>query len=101
MKRIRLLEAEERWTETTMARAIIHSQLFARQLLIVPNCTWAGHESDLLAIDPRNMKLVEIEIKISRADLLADAKKDKWRSPAWVRGKGYVRDEDRKPLEHL
>lgn len=62
-----------------MARAIIHSQVFNRQLVVVPNTSWGGHEADLLAVDSRNMKLVEIEIKISRADLFADAKKDKWK----------------------
>ena len=77
MKRLRWVELEE-WTEARVARTLIHSQLFSRQLLIVPNTNWAGHECDLLAVDPRCMKLVEIEVKISRADLAADVKKDKW-----------------------
>lgn len=48
-----------------------------RHLVLVPNCSWPGSECDLLAVTP-NLRIIDVEIKISRADLKADAKKDKW-----------------------
>lgn len=72
------------WSEARVARALIHSQLFQRKLLIVPRCHFTGPEADLLAVHAPSMRLIDVEIKISRADLLADPKKDKW----WVR-KGW------------
>jgi hypothetical protein len=87
-----------KWTEARVARTIIHSKLFGRQLVIVPNTNWAGHESDLLAVDPRNLKLVEIEIKVSLADLRADADKEKW----WTHSDIFAtRDARVAPREHL
>jgi hypothetical protein len=66
------------WSEARIGRALVHSQLFQRKIVIVPRCHWAGHEADLLAIHQPSLRLIDIEIKISRADLLADPKKDKW-----------------------
>lgn len=55
------------------------------KLLVVPTCNWYGHEADLLVIENK-LRIVDIEIKISRADLKADAKKSKWwRSRPWSR----------------
>jgi len=48
-----------------------------KHLLLVPNCSWPGSECDLLAVTP-NLRVIDVEIKISRADLRADAKKEKW-----------------------
>ena len=78
MKRVALLEHFLPWSEATISKALVHSQLFQRKLLIVPRCHWAGAEADLLAVHTPSMRLLDIEIKISRADLLADPKKDKW-----------------------
>lgn len=65
------------WSETSIARALAR-QTFGRQhLVVVPNCTWTGHECDLLVVTA-NLRIIDVEIKISRADLKADAKKDKW-----------------------
>jgi hypothetical protein len=65
------------WTEANIARALA-LQVFARKYLImVPNCNWTGYECDLLAVAP-DLRIVDIEVKISRSDLKADAKKDKW-----------------------
>jgi hypothetical protein len=73
------------WTEANIARALA-LQVFARKYLVmVPNCNWTGYECDLLAVAP-DLRIVDIEVKISRSDLKADAKKDKW----WHREfKGY------------
>lgn len=78
MKRIALLDDALPWSEARIAKALVHSQLFQRKLLIVPRCHFAGAEADLLAVHTPSLRLIDIEIKISRADLLADPKKDKW-----------------------
>lgn len=87
MRRVQLRELRpEGWSENLIARAIARDQAVARRaLLVVPRCHWTGHECDLLAVDRETLKLVDIEVKISRADLKADAKKDKWWSYHWSR----------------
>lgn len=79
------------WTETNIARALA-LQVFARKYLVmVPNCNWTGYECDLLAVAP-DLRLVDIEVKISRADLKVDAKKSKW----WHREhRGYGPEQER------
>lgn len=68
------------WTETNIARALA-TQIFDRKhLVMVPNCNWTGHECDVLAVT-RDLRIIDLEVKISRADLKVDAKKEKW----WVR----------------
>lgn len=65
------------FTEKSIA-AILATQFFDRKYLVmVPNCNWTGHECDILAVT-RDLRIIDIEIKISRADFKADAKKDKW-----------------------
>ncbi|MEI2416194.1 hypothetical protein V8Z80_08420 [Orrella sp. JC864] len=65
------------WSEQSIARALA-TQFFNRKYLcVVPNCNWTGYECDLLAIT-ENLRIIDVEIKISRSDLKADAKKDKW-----------------------
>lgn len=48
---------------------------------VVPNVTsfWWAHESDLIMLTPRGYGY-EVEIKVSRADLVADKKKQRWRA---------------------
>lgn len=80
------------WTERGIGKAVVH-QLFQRRVLAIPNCNWVGHECDLLVIHAGNMKLIEVEIKTSRADLLADADKDKWLEPwLWTQRHGDQRE---------
>lgn len=64
------------WSERLIARELAVS-MFAKRLVVVDNCNWTGHECDLLCVTT-DMRIVDVEIKISRADLKADAKKDKW-----------------------
>ena len=75
-------------TNTNRAAALanqITAGLFNRSMLVVPNCYWAGHEADLLVVTPC-MRLVDVELKISRSDLKADINKDKWwKHQAWSR----------------
>lgn len=58
--------------------------VFARRcLLLVDRCTWTGHEADVLGVT-NDLRLIDVEVKISRSDFKADAKKDKW----WMRRYG-------------
>ena len=43
-------------------------------LVMVPNCYWTGDECDLLVVR-NDLRLVDVEVKISRSDLKADAGK--------------------------
>lgn len=64
-------------TTRTVTR-LVAAHLFQRSaVLIVPECGWTGHECDALVVT-RQLKIIDLEIKRSRADLLADLKKDKW-----------------------
>lgn len=78
-----------KWTEYTIARAISRQTLARRCLVLVDNCNWTGHECDVLGVT-MDLRIIDVEVKISRADLKADAKKDKW----WHRV-GYGWDQDR------
>lgn len=64
------------WNERTIGKALQH-QVFNRAVCIVDNCLWTGFEADLLIIEPK-LRLIDVEIKVSRADLKADFHKDKW-----------------------
>lgn len=66
-----------KWSEQTIARALAQQTFNRKYLVVVPNCNWTGYEADILAIT-ESLRLIDVEIKISRADLKADAKKDKW-----------------------
>lgn len=73
------------WSERLIARAIALQTFKRRYLVAVPNCNWTGHECDLLVVTD-DLRIIDVEVKISRADLKADAKKEKW----WHREfKGY------------
>lgn len=63
------------WNESKIA-ALLARDTFGRDL-VCPNCTYLGFESDLLVVH-RTLRLIDVEIKISRADLKADAAKEKW-----------------------
>lgn len=66
-----------KWSEHIIARALARQTFERKHLVIVPNCTWTGYECDLLVVTG-DLRIIDVEIKISRADLKADAKKDKW-----------------------
>lgn len=71
------------WSEQTIARAIALQTLERKCVVMVNNCNWTGHECDVLAVT-KDLRIVDVEVKISRADLKADAKKDKWwHRPGW------------------
>jgi len=72
-------------TENRIAKGLAHGILNDRSILVVPRCGWCGSECDLLVVT-RALKIIDVEIKISRSDLKADAKKEKWwRGRPWSR----------------
>jgi hypothetical protein len=62
--------------------------------LVCPNCYWTGHEADLLVVHA-SLRLIDVEIKISRSDLVADRKKRKWWA-SWPVETGRVGDVPRR-----
>ena len=65
------------WSEHSIARAIALQTLARKCVVLVDNCNWTGHECDVLGVTT-DLRIIDIEVKISRADLKADAKKEKW-----------------------
>lgn len=66
-----------KWSERQIATAVSKKLFENKYLVMVPNCNWTGHECDVLVVT-ENLRIIDVEIKISRADLKADAKKRKW-----------------------
>lgn len=89
------------WTAAEIGAALTRQVFHRKCLLVVPTCYWTGYECDLLGVGP-GMRLIDVEIKLSRSDFRADAGKDKW----WRRGVSryaglderglsrYIRDPD-------
>lgn len=76
------------WSEGSIARAIALQTLARKCVVLVDNCNWTGHECDVLAVTT-DLRIIDVEIKISRADLKADAGKEKWwhrTYGAWIPG---------------
>lgn len=65
------------WSEHSIARAISLQTLAKKCVVLVDNCNWTGYECDVLGVT-NDLRIIDVEVKISRADLKADAKKDKW-----------------------
>lgn len=65
-----------KWSEGSIGRALARST-FKDELCVLPNCMWTGYEIDLLVVD-QTRRIIDVEIKISRADLKADKEKSKW-----------------------
>lgn len=71
------MTAASTWSEGKIARAIALQTLAKKCVVLVDRCNWTGHECDVLAVTT-DLRIIDVEVKISRADLKADAKKDKW-----------------------
>lgn len=65
------------WNERLIAKEISTQFLKNKCVVMVNNCNWTGNECDVLAVTT-DLRIIDVEIKISRSDLKADAKKDKW-----------------------
>lgn len=76
------------WTERRIA-AHLQRHVFGNALMVVPNTAWTGAECDLLVVH-KSGRLIDVEIKISRADFRADQLKDKW----WHRMPHKARQHD-------
>jgi len=71
------------WSERTISRALCNQFFNRKCILLVPNTTWPGNECDVLGVT-MDLRVIDVEIKISRSDLKADAEKTKWwRSQEW------------------
>jgi hypothetical protein len=85
----------KKWSEKLIAGTLARQVFNNRHLVIVPNCSWPGSECDLLVVTP-NLRVIDVEIKISRSDLRADAGKDKWyHSWDWRRDGRYDKTKRR------
>jgi hypothetical protein len=75
------------YSEFSIARHLAREK-FNSMMLVVDNTYHTGHEADLLIVNHRNLHYIDVEIKISRADLKADRLKDKWLTTAysWPQG---------------
>ncbi|UNA00859.1 MmcB family DNA repair protein [Edwardsiella phage vB_EpM_ZHS] len=82
----------KQWTEANLTQALVRG-FFKSAVLAVPCCGWYGHEADLLVVT-KDLRLIDVEMKISRADLKADVKKDKW----WYR-RAWARSRPMEPLK--
>lgn len=80
------------WSEGKIARAIALQTLARKCVVLVDRCNWTGHECDVLAVTT-DLRIIDVEVKISRADFKADAKKDKW----WHRPGSWWHDNQPAP----
>lgn len=65
------------WNERVIVTAISRQVLQRKCLLLVDRCLWTGAECDVLGVTT-DLRIIDVEVKISRADLKADARKEKW-----------------------
>lgn len=88
------------WSEGSIARAIGMQTLARKCVVLVDRCNWTGYECDVLGVTT-DLRIIDIEIKISRSDLKVDAKKDKWwhRGASWRPWAGETRPEPT-PRQH-
>lgn len=71
------------WSEGVIARSVAYGVLNKKCVVLVDRCNWTGHECDVLAVTT-DLRVIDVEIKISRADFKKDAAKDKWwHRPGW------------------
>ena len=80
-----VMTEEMPWSEGLIAAALARQTFASKCLVILPNCYFTGFECDLLVVT-MDMRVIDVEVKISRADLKADARKDKWwqRDTRWL-----------------
>jgi hypothetical protein len=73
------------WTERKIQEALAHWVIQKNHHAVIPNCGVFGWEADLISVTQNGMAN-EYEVKISRSDFLADAKKRKhwWLNKAGI-----------------
>jgi len=65
-------------TSKQICRCLAYGKWNPRQHVIVPNCTFAGHEADMLVMTSAGY-LTEVEIKVSVADFRRDFVTKAWK----------------------
>jgi hypothetical protein len=67
-----------KWTEDSIAYTVANHVFPWRRYVVVPNVSWGllPHEADLVALSDSDW-LSEVEIKVTKADFLAD--REKWK----------------------
>lgn len=65
------------WTESRIVAAIARQTLASKCVVLVDRCSWPRYECDVMAVT-KDLRIIDVEVKISRADLKVDAAKDKW-----------------------
>lgn len=90
-----------KWNADRVARAVMHV-LLDRSAVVCPNSYFTGYEADLLCVDAKSLRLIDIEVKVDRADLKADYAKGKWRHSRWIDGKrvDLIRDHPQNIWKH-
>lgn len=88
----------EAMTAVAIGRALVRD-FFRRRVLAVPNCSWPGDECDMLIVTP-DLRLIDVEVKTSRADLRREVGKDKWWEGSPWRGDRARRDWPRRTWKH-
>lgn len=66
-----------KWNEGLIAGEIARQTLAKKCVVLVDRCNWTGYECDVLGVTT-DLRIIDVEVKISRSDLKADARKDKW-----------------------
>jgi len=79
-----------KWTAAIIGHAVAKHFFRCEHLALVPTCGWTGNECDLLVVT-KNFRIIDVEIKISRADFRADANKHKWYQKPWPEVPGRER----------
>jgi len=89
------------WNEGMIARAISLQTLARKCVVLVDNCNWTGYECDVLGVTT-DLRIIDVEVKISRSDLKADAKKDKWwsRLNLSIEGPAQAKEHPKKVWKH-
>lgn len=71
------MSAGVKWSEAVIGRYLARQIFNRKAIVVVPNCSWTGHECDVLVVTT-DLRVIDVEVKVSRADLRKDPKKDKW-----------------------
>lgn len=85
-----------KWNEGLIAGEIARQTLAKKCVVLVDRCNWTGNECDVLGVTTC-LRIVDVEVKISRADLKADAGKDKWWHRRWGQYNPVTRAYDQPP----
>lgn len=84
-----------KWDAAKIANHVSRQTLAKKCIVLVDRCNWTGYECDVLGVTT-DLRIIDIEVKISRSDFKADATKDKW----WHRPGSWGWKEPEPPKVH-